>query len=122
MHLFIRVFELNGRVKEITLISSMHQMSIYFLKQCLQAHIGMLGKNIFMTRPNSATLLENEDIITNKEGVILAYVKSRHKNISFRASSARARNPVTEKIIIDLDQILTHRSKNGYNATILAPN
>lgn len=101
----VRIFEVNNSVKEVSITSSQQQLTIKQIKQILQAHLSLLGKKMFMTTPGFPTLYDDNDVINNKEGAILiiGYAKSYQQSLSFRVSSARARNYKVDKINIVVD-------------------
>lgn len=105
MIVFVRLFEGSSGVKEITITTTKTQVKIAQIKQCMQAHLSLLGKKLFFTSPNMPMLYEDEDILDNKVAkvTILAYSKSCQKPLSFRVASARARNPKVEHMTYFLE-------------------
>lgn len=100
MIIFVRLFEGNSGVKEITIQTTKTTVTIKQIKQFLQAHLSLLGSKLFLTSPNMSTLYEEQDVLDNKEAkvTILAYSKTYQQPLSFRVASARARNPKVERI------------------------
>lgn len=105
MIIFIRLFEGNSSVKEITINTTKTHVSIKQIKQLMQAHFSLLGKKLFLTSPKMPMMYDDEDIIDNKESrvTILAYSKTHQQTLSFRAASARARNPKVERFSYSLE-------------------